>query len=512
MKSRTENTSKNIFVGSLGQIINVLLPFVSRTVLIYTLGAEYLGLSSLFTSILQILNLSELGISSAIVYSMYKPIADGDDSKVCALLNLYKKCYRIIGLIIAGVGLILLPFLRRLIKGDVPADVNIYVLYIIQLLSTVLTYELYAYRSSLLTAVQRNDIVAGVTTICKILMEIARCGALIMFRDYYMYAVFTLVFTCLTNIWIAVVSKRMYPQYICKGSVSSDDIRIIKKNVGGMIFEKLGGVILFSADSIVISAFLGLKQLGIYQNYYAIFTAINGFFGIIQTSLIASVGNSIVTESKEKNLADFKKFNFLYVWLAAFASICVLCLIQPFMRLWMGEALTLPDSFAIIFALYLFMFKWVDMVYIYQSAAGLWWENRFVSLIAAILNLFLNIILVQVIGLYGIVVSTIVSILLIYNTIMPYNLFVYYFKDKRRLLKFIANQLIYLAVDVLSAVITIFICRLIPVNNSLVLLINRFAICVIVPNGIIYAILHRKSEAHDALIFIRNNVIRKLRN
>lgn len=509
MKSRTENTSKNIFVGSLGQIINVLLPFVSRTVLIYTLGAEYLGLSSLFTSILQILNLSELGISSAIVYSMYKPIADGDDSKVSALLNLYKKCYRIIGLIIAGVGLILLPFLRRLIKGDVPADVNIYVLYIIQLLSTVLTYELYAYRSSLLTAVQRNDIVAGVTTICKILMEIARCGALIMFRDYYMYAVFTLVFTCLTNIWIAVVSKRMYPQYICKGSVSSDDIRIIKKNVGGMIFEKLGGVILFSADSIVISAFLGLKQLGIYQNYYAIFTAINGFFGIIQTSLIASVGNSIVTESKEKNLADFKKFNFLYVWLAAFASICVLCLIQPFMRLWMGEALTLPDSFALLFAIYLLVFKWGDMSYVYEAAAGLWWENRFVSFSAAIINLILNIILVQFIGLYGIILSTIISILFVYDTLFPYNLYKYYFKNISLLKETVINQLIYLLVSVIAGIVTVTCCWLFDISSNFLILITRFIICSIVPNIIIYLVLHRKREVRDALLLIKGAILSK---
>ena len=125
---RTKNASRNIFFGVILKTYQILVPFLMRTAMIYLMGVQYLGLNSLFTSVLQVLNLAELGVGSAMVYSMYKPIAEDDDTTICALMKLYRTYYRVIGLVIAVVGCALTPFIPHLIKSDVPAGINIYIL------------------------------------------------------------------------------------------------------------------------------------------------------------------------------------------------------------------------------------------------------------------------------------------------------------------------------------------------------------------------------------------------
>ena len=142
---KSKNASRNIIFGVLLKVYQILVPFLMRTIMMYAIGVQYLGLNSLFTSILQVLNLAELGVGSAMVFSMYKPIACNDETTICALMKLYRLYYRVIGGVILVVGMLLVPFLPRLIAEDVPANINIYYLYILNLLATVLTYWLFAY-------------------------------------------------------------------------------------------------------------------------------------------------------------------------------------------------------------------------------------------------------------------------------------------------------------------------------------------------------------------------------
>ena len=157
---RTKNATRNIIFGVILKAYQIIAPFLMRTALIYLMGVQYLGLNSLFTSILQVLNLAELGVGSAMIYSMYKPIAEDNNAAICALMKLYRTYYRVIGLIIAVAGCALTPFIPKLISGDVPEKVNIYVLYLLNLGATVLSYWLYAYKNSILQAYQRMDVVS----------------------------------------------------------------------------------------------------------------------------------------------------------------------------------------------------------------------------------------------------------------------------------------------------------------------------------------------------------------
>ena len=210
---RTKNAIRNIIFGIILRLYQLLVPFLMRTAMIYFMGVRYLGLSGLFTSILSVLNLAELGVGSAMIFSMYKPIVDDDTKKICALMRLYKIYYRMIGLSIAAVGVILTPFIPRLISGDVPNDINIYILYLLNLSATVLSYWLFAYKNSILHAFQRTDIVSKVSIVTSSIQYFLQLAVLIFWRDYYLYVIVAFLSQALTNVLTAYHANKLYPQF-----------------------------------------------------------------------------------------------------------------------------------------------------------------------------------------------------------------------------------------------------------------------------------------------------------
>ena len=243
IESRTKNATRNIIWGMLNKFASLVFPFILRTTIIHMLGSEYLGLNSLFTSVLNVLSLAELGFGSAMVYSMYKPIVENDSKTICALLNLYKKIYRRIGIIILFLGLLLLPFISYFINGDVPTDINIYQLYLIYLGNTVASYFLFAYRTSLLSAHQRSDILSKVSTLFTVLRSLLQFILLLAFKNYYLYAVQLLICTCLINIVDARIAAKMYPYYYCKGEIDNNLAKTIKSKVFALLSVKITTVI-----------------------------------------------------------------------------------------------------------------------------------------------------------------------------------------------------------------------------------------------------------------------------
>ena len=382
---RTKNATRNIIFGGVLKIYQILVPFLMRTAMIYFLGMQYLGLNSLFSSILQVLNLAELGIGSAMVYSMYKPIAEDDNITICALMNLYKIYYRVIGLVIAVGGLIIVPFLSNLVKMDtVPEGINIYMLYLLNLGSTVLSYWLFAYKNSLLTAHQRVDVISKVTIITNTIQYILQLMVLVLFRNYYYYIIILLLVQIATNIMTAVVVNRMYPYYQAKGMLAKSQIKEINARVRDLFTAKLGGVIVNSADTIVISTFLGLTVLAIYQNYYFVMTSVIGIIYVIFNACTAGIGNSIIIETKEKNFKDLQKLTFLIAWISGVSCCCFLCLYQPFMQLWAGKENMLQYNAVICIVIYFFVFEINQLLNLYKDAAGIWHEDRFRPLVTAL--------------------------------------------------------------------------------------------------------------------------------
>lgn len=420
---RIKNAYRNMLYGIALQVYKLIVPFVMRTLMLYLLGVQYLGLNSLFTSILQVLNLAELGIGSAMVYSMYKPIVEDDNEKICALMQLYKIYYRVIGFVILGLGIILLPFIPKLISGEIPEDINLYVLYFLNLVATVLTYWLFAYKNSILQAYQRNDVVSKVTLLSETIKYALQIFVLVVFRNYYLYVIAILITQILNNVLTAIAARKMYPMYQAKGTLNKSEREVINHRIRDLFTSKVGGVIVNSADTIVISVFLGLTVLAIYQNYYYLFTAVIALITIIYNSVGAGLGNSIIVDSSEKVFSDFKKFLLIISWIAGFGSTCFLCLYQPFMKLWVGADLLMDFSVVVCLVIYFFIYCINQLLNSYKDAAGMWHEDRYRPLVTAIVNLTLNLILVQFIGLYGIILSTVLSMLFVGMPWLVQNLF-----------------------------------------------------------------------------------------
>lgn len=493
---RVKNASRNMVYGTALQIVKLVIPFVMRTVILYLLGVEYLGLNSLFTSVLSVLNLAELGVGSAMVYSMYKPIVEDDIEKICALMRLYKIYYRIIGIVVCALGLLLLPFIPNLISGDVPADINIYVLYLLDLSITVLSYWLFAYKSSILQAYQRTDVISKATLISETLKYGLQFIVLAIFRSYYLYVLVNLLAQIFNNILSAVFAQRMYPECKAIGVLPREEQKSINHRIRDLFTAKIGTVVVYSADTIVISAFLGLTALAVYQNYYYLFTAVTSLITIIFTSVRAGLGNSLIIDSREKVFSDFQTFMLIITWLAGFCSACFLCLYQPFMELWVGPDLLLDFGVVILMVIYFFVNCLNNFLNSYKDASGMWHEDRFRPLVSAGINLGLNIFLVQYIGLYGIVLSTILSMLFVGPWLIS-NLFrlIFGLKNVSAFLKRLGYYVLVSALAVMSSYLACGLIHL-PLIGTVVV---RLVVCCLCANLIFFLFCHRLPEFAQCL-------------
>lgn len=476
---KTKNATRNIVSGILLKIFDIVVPFILRTVMIYSLGVQYLGLNSLCTSVLSFLNLAELGVGGAMVFSMYKPIAEDDSKTIRALMRLYRLLYRIIGSVILVLGLIMGLFLDRLIKGDVPPDVNIHIVYYMNLALTVLSYWLFAYKTSLLTAHQREDISTNITLGVNIIQYAFQAASLLIFKNYYLYLGMSLLCIVVKNIVCALFASRMYPDYYCEGEVSKELKKDIFSRVRDLFTAKVGGVVISSADTIVISAYLGLVPLAIYNNYYLIITSLVGFMNILYNAVRAGIGNSIVVDKPEKVYKDFEIVNFIFQWIVSFVTICLLCLYQPFIKIWLGEDLMFDNGIVIMLCIYFYLWKSSDILNTYKDAAGIWHADRFRPLISSIANLVINITLVQKMGMYGILTGTILCYLVISIPWLIINCFANLFKRSAR--KYIIKYITYSGVTIVCGIVTFWICSLVKLPD-LPALVIKMIICCIVPN------------------------------
>lgn len=494
---RTKNAGKGIVYGMLLKIYQIFVPFLLRTALVYYLGIEYLGLSSLFTSILSVLSLAELGVGSAMVFSMYQPIAEDDAETICALMKLYKIYYRVIGIIIFIMGLVITPFIPHFVKSDLPQGINIYIIYFISLMGTVLSYWLFAYKNSLLSAHQRTDITSKITIVANTILYIVQFIVLVILKNYYIYILTTLVAQILSNIITAIIVDKMYPEYKPIGELDSKKKKIINRKIKDLFTAKLGGTITNSADTLVISSFLGLATLAIYNNYFYIVSSIIGFVAIGFNACMAGIGNSIVLESKEKNYHDFEKMFFIFVWVITVCSCCFLNLFQPFMKMWMGEKYMLSNELVICFVLYFIVYEINAFLNLFKDAAGIWHQDRFRPLVVSLSNLALNLLSVKFIGLYGVLISTVLTMAFIGIPWIIKNLFKNLFKKEREK-KFMFDLIKKLIVVVIIIAGTHVICNLIPAKGIIAMIV--YGLVSVMGSILVLMIIYSKTQIFTEVI------------
>lgn len=486
---RTKNTVAGAFWGLVEKISSILLPFIVRTVLIKKLGSEYLGLSSLFSSILEVLNLTELGFGSAAVFAMYKPIAEDDYCTTGAILEYLKKIYRLIGVVTIVVGGAFLPFLRYTISNGVPNDINIYLLYMIYVFNTAISYLLYAHKQSLLSALQLNYITNKISFFTNTMMRLCQIVLLLLVPNYYIYVILIPLFTIVSNVVCSFIVDKDYKKWFGYGQLNTTIRDDIKGRLFPLMSTKLATVLVNSADTLVISAFLGLTEVAIYNNYYYIMSSISGFLIVVYGAMQAGIGNALVVDEHEKIIADFKKFQFINNWVVTTFTVCLLCLYQPFMELWVGQKLMLPFDMVILFCIYFYANTIQRIVVIYKDAAGIWREDMLRCYLSCGLNLIINIISVQYIGLYGVIGSSVIANL-VGLPWMAYILFKTVFKEKSG--KFYLQEVR----DACGAIVICFIvlncCRIVPYGFWGILV--RLVICVFLSNLLLLIFNFRSTE------------------
>ncbi|MBZ9625464.1 oligosaccharide flippase family protein [Clostridium sp. FP2] len=490
-KMRTQNTIRNTAYGLVGQLIGTILSFVNRTVFIYILGANYLGINGLFGNILSMLSLAELGVGSAIIYSMYKPLAEKDEVKIKAIMGLYATAYRIIGCTVAIIGLLLLPFLNYLIK-DKPNIPNLNIIYLLFLANSVITY-FFAYKSSLIMADQKNYINI-INQVCfNFVQNIIQIILLLVTRKYLLYLGLQVIFSFLMNFSISKKADKIYP-YLKTGEKKYLDKEIKKsifKNTGAMMSHKIGGVVVSSTDNILISTFIGVYWVGLYSNYVMIIAMINGVLGQVFTALTASIGNLNAIESNEKSHEVFNILFFMNFWLYGFCSIALLALFNPFIKMWIGYKYIMDDYIVIMIVLNFFVMGMRQTVLMYNITLGLFWNYRFKPWFEALINMAASIILLKKFGVAGVFLGTFISTMTTSFWVEPYVLYKSGFQKPIR--PYFIKYTIYTLITISAAIITILACSLFT-KYTILSIVGRGLFCLIIPNVIFASIFLRTNE------------------
>ncbi len=409
-RSRVQNSILNMISGFGYRIFIMLTAFVVRTVFIRCLDEVYLGVNGLYSNILNMLSLAELGFGTAMVYSMYSPLAEKDYNKIRQLMELYKRVYSIIGTVVLLIGLALVPFLPVLIK-DQPDIEGLTFYYVLFLLNSVFSYWFFAYRNSLLQADQKAHVISNYSTLFNLIRSVLQIILLLVFHSFTIYLVTQIICTIAQNVSLAYKVKKEYPVFTKNkdDELPKKEKRKIFRDVKALMLSKVSFVVLNSTDNIIISAFVGLKWVGLLSNFVMITDAVTGIITQITTAMQASLGNYFVKESKEEGYTLFKRVDFLNYWLYGFSAIALFTLLNPFVTLWLGEKFTLNTGIIVALASNFFVAGLMNTLWTFRSTLGLFTQGLYRPIIVAVLNIVLSVALSFPWGAAGVLAATSIS-------------------------------------------------------------------------------------------------------
>lgn len=505
--SRTRKSLINIAAALGGQAGSLLISVVARYVFVKVLAAEFLGINGLFSNMLNMLSLAELGIGAAITYSLYRPIAIDDTLQIRALMDFFRKAYITIGLVIFALGVALTPFIEVFIK-DPPQIPQLRLYFLLFVVNNSISY-FYSYKRSLIIASQREYVATAYHFAFFVLRNMVQIAVLLMMADFLMFLLIQLGSTLLENIFISRKADAMFP-YL-KGSserkLDSKSLALIKKNTLAMVFHRLGSVIVFGTDNLLISKLVGIVEVGFYSNYYLIIGALNRIINHVFRSMRASIGNIGVTETPERAMSIFYGINLAGFWIYGFSSICLVNLLNPFIVLWLGERFLFPIPMVLVIVLNFYLTGMRVSVLSFKDSLGLFWHDRYKPLFESFVNLVASILFYYAFGMIGIFIGTTVSTLSTCFWIEPFVLYKYGFNSPVG--DYFRRYLFYCSVLLVAAGITWFLEGFVP-GHDIQSFILKTVICAIVPNLIFGILFFRTREFRFlfkkvvAIVSIRN--------
>lgn len=430
--NRTKNVVRSSLVGVGCNVINILLAFVYRTIFLHLLSATYLGINGLFSNVLQVLSFADLGIATAVVYRIYEPISQKNIRKVGELMHFFKQVYLVVATVIFLAGMSLIPFLEYFIKDtrDIPADVNLQVVYILFLLQTVASYVC-SHKHMLVFADQRQYILSLLSTATRILCHALEVAILLLWRDFTASLCVSIVVTIAINMGLSMwITKKYRPVFEVKSKLPKEVRREIYRDTKATMLHKVGATVLNSTDNILVSRFVGLTVTGLYSNYAMILQGLNSMLGQLLGGFTSSLGNAHVELSKKNEYISYKRMLFLNLWIAGLATACLYSVVDEFVVIWIGENMLLDHLTVMVLCVQFFCGATRKINTSYIDACGLFVKDRGRPLIEAGINLVVSLVLVQRIGLAGVFIGTIVSHFCTVFWREPYILYRYAFKKK----------------------------------------------------------------------------------
>lgn len=493
---RTERAIRNVVVSLLSYTLFLILGFVTRAYFARLLGAEYLGINGLFSNIISLMSVVELGFGSAVIYNLYRPLSENNTKQIKAIIDFYKRIYRFVACIVLFFGVILTPFIPQIV-GYTNIKDNIYIIFVLFIVDSVSSYLL-SYKRAIFYADQKEFVITFIHTWVVFCVKLSQIIVLFFLKNYFLFLLIQIISNVAENVVIMILANQQYPYLKNSNSeILNENIRedIIRK-VKGLFFHQIGGALVLSTDNIILSMTknLGIIAVGKYSNYVLLTSTLSSFLGLFFNSITASVGNLIIEKDSEAVYLVYKKVLFLNAALCNFVSVSLLICIEPFISLWIGREFLLPSSLSVYIIINFYIQNMKRTCGLFRNAAGIFYENRFVPIVEVIINLVVSLLLVNIIGISGVVLGTIISSMV--HWFYDFPKFLYFGVLKKSVQQYISDFLPYLGTFLVSVFVSEILCyyvRLFDLQLILSLIVHVM-IGVLVPNVIFFLVFYRKDE------------------
>ncbi len=490
-KSRTEYSARNTTVAIIARVSAILLGFVTRVVFTHTLSQEYVGINGLFTDILNVLALSELGVGTAITYALYKPIAEKDREKQKSLMRLYQNFYRLVAGFVLLAGLLVIPFMDILIK-DQPKIDHLILIYLLYLANSVVSY-LWIYKLTLIDAHQLNYIGVVYHTVFLIIQNVIQIIILITTKNFLLYVSVMILCSVLNNFCISKKADKMYP-YLKEKNVKKlpeEEKKNIFRNIRAMLMHKVGNVVINNTDNLLLSALVGTISVGKYSNYFLIIGSAKQVLEQMFRGITASVGNMGVSEDKDRIKKIFEASFFIGQWIYGVVAICMYEAINIFVGISFGEKYVFASYITLILCINFYINGMRQATLVFRDSMGLFRYDRYKSIAEAIINLVVSFVLGKYLGTAGVFIGTIVSTVTTSLWVEPYMLYKHRLKTSCRTYFF--KYTIYAVVTFVIWYLQDILCGFIPGNTIFVCSARAF-VCFVITNAVYLLLYHRTKE------------------
>lgn len=495
MASRTGNSIRNAMFGVLLQLASILTKFISSGVFAKTLGIDYSGINGLFTEVIAMLSLAEMGVGTAIVYNLYKPLAEHDREKLCQYMTLFKKAYRVIALSIFALGAAMTPFIQVMVKGVAFSDSYLRFVFMLFVVQSASSY-LFSYKTALINADQQNYLVSIINLASRVVLMALSIAILLLTNNYVLYLLVQIGVTVATNMAVSFVADKKYPFLKQSAALSKQERQSVFGNIKHIVIGKISGRITTSTDSILISVIANTRLVGIYGYYALITSSLTNIFVRIAEGMVGSFGNLIVTEKDEHCDRVLKRVTFLFFWFASVSAVVAYCVILPFIRLWLGDEFILENGVVFVCMINLFLFIIREPLWKAMDVSGLFAKDKYISILGSATNLIASVVLGYFLeangksGMYGIFIGTVLT--LVIQIVLKIRLFYQeklHFPSKSYYLMWLKMTVVFFAELILIHAL----CGRISVDNAYV----NIAAKLIVSGGITLAV--------NALLFAKTD-------